>query len=444
MKKVVDLKAEREKLVAELHELDAQMGDNATDEQKGKFDAQLAAIDAKDAEINRAAKMEAFAPTNTPKPAVDPANAILNPLLGMSGQELANYSILNAVRRFTDGSWHRENSLEREASEAMAKVLGKSARGFFIPSDVLAAPMRAAQRKSSDGAGGYLIAEELRTQSFIDMLSNRLALYNGGAGCTVLTGLVGDIAIPRQSGGTTVYWVAEGTGTNGTVTASDLAFEQVAMTPKCVGAATEIGRKMMLQTSMDVEGLVRSDLARSLSLGIDAAAINGNAAGTSNQPTGVMNTASINTRDTSGAPTVPDWADIVALETLVSAANADVGRLAYLTTPGMRGYLKSTQKFATTNGATLWDDGPNPLNGYAAMVSNQVPANITQNGTAGGHALLFGNWEDLIIGFWSGLDLLVNPYAHDLAGAVRVVVFQDVDIAVRHPQSFALKVCAAS
>jgi HK97 family phage major capsid protein len=434
-----DYKAKREGLVADLRTLQASITDTNAADMNPKIDAKLAEISACDADITRAVQVEAF--TASPvAPKADTAKAEQGAAaLGMDSKELKNYSILRAIKSVTDGTWFRENSLEREASEATAKALGKSPKGFYIPQDVLTAPMKAALRDGTTTAGGYTVATDLLSGSFIDMLRNRMVVYRGGAGARILNGLVGDVAIPTQTGGATLYWVAEGTGTNGTVTASDQTFGQVAMTPKTAGAATEISRKLMLQSSLDVESFVREDLAMCVATGIDLAALAGT--GQSNQPTGVISTSSINTIDTSGDGSVPTWADLVSMETALADDNADTGALAYACTPGLRGYFKSTPKVASTDSVMLWQEGATPLNGYGAFVSKQLPQNLAQNSGTNLHALLFGNWNDLIIGFWSGLDVLVNPYAHDLAGAVRIVMFQDVDIAVRHAESFCLRKC---
>ncbi len=67
------------------------------------------------------------------------------------------------------------------------------------------------------------------------------------------------------------------------------------------------------------------------------------------------------------------------------------------------------------------------MNGYLAYGTNNLAAN----------EIIFGNWEEVIIGEWGVLDVLVNPYAKDVSGGVRVTVMQDVDAGIRHPESFA-------
>jgi HK97 family phage major capsid protein len=244
------------------------------------------------------------------------------------------------------------------------------------------------------------------------------------------------VAIPKQTGGATAYWIAE----DGDPTESQQAVGQLALTPKTVGAFTDIRRRLLLQSSLDAEALVRRDLANVIALAIDLAGINGS--GASNQPTGILNTNGIGAvvcGDPDGA--APTWADIVALETEVAVDNADIGSLAYLTNAKMRGKLKATD-MGTDTGKMVWPaDVPverQIVNGYRAAVSNQVPSNI-EKGASGTtlSAMIFGNWADLVIAMWGTLELTVDPYTHSTSGAVRVVALQDIDIGVRHAESFA-------
>jgi hypothetical protein len=133
----------------------------------------------------------------------------------------------------------------------------------------------------------------------------------------------------------------------------------------------------------------------------------------------------------------PTWAHMVALETEVAVDNADVGALSYITNPKVRGKLKVTEK-ASNTAQFVWGDGAFPVNGYPVSVSSQVSSALDK-GTSTGvcSAIVFGNWNDLLMGMWGTLDLLVDPYSLGTTGARRVIALQDVDIAVRHPQSFA-------
>jgi len=347
--------------------------------------------------------------------------------IGMSEKEAKNYSFLRAINALANPGDRKAQELaafEREASDAFAGKHGRAASGFFVPSEVQRRDLNVA----TTTAGGHSVATNLLAASFIDLLRNKMALT--GLGAQFLTGLVGNIAIPRATGGATAYWVAE----SGAPTESQQAFDQVAMTPRTVGAFTDISRKLLLQSSIDVEGFVRNDLATVLALAIDLAGVNGS--GASNQPTGILNTSGIGSVAGGTNGLAPTYQNMIDLETLVAVANADVCAMGYLTNAKVRGKLKSTQKVATYGDDFVWEDCI--VNGYNATVSNQVPSNLTK-GTSSGvcSAILFGNFADLIIGQWGALDLTVDPYTGSTSGTVRVVALQDVDIAVRHAESFA-------
>jgi HK97 family phage major capsid protein len=345
---------------------------------------------------------------------------------------------MNALANPQDRRAQESAAFEIECSNAAQQQRSDGEmRGYTVPVDVLRPSREGSQRDLVVGtstAGGHTVATDLLAESFIDLLRNNMALQ--GLGARMLTDLNGNIAIPRQTGGATAYWVAE----SGAPTESQQAFDQVAMTPKTVGAYTDISRKLLLQSSIDVEAFVRQDLAVTLALAIDLAGINGS--GSSNQPRGVLNTSGIGSvvGGTDGA--APDYADIVGLETAVAVDNAAIGSLGYLTNAAVRGKLKLTEKFSGTNGNPVWEDGNN-LNGYSAAVSNQVPSNLTK-GSASGicSAIMFGNWADLLIGMWGGLDLMVDPFTSSTSGTVRIVALQDVDVAVRHAESFSAMVDA--
>ncbi len=349
--------------------------------------------------------------------------------IGMDKKELKQYSLmraLNALANPTDVNAQKAAAFERECSDAAGQKLGKQARGFLVPFDVQQRDLVA----GTPTAGGNVVATDLLAGSFIDLLRNAMVI--NGLGTRMMTGLVGNIAIPKLTGAATAYWVAE----NAAPTESQQTIGQVTMSPKTVGAFTDISRRLLLQSSISVEQMVQQDLATVLGLAIQQAAINGT--GASNQPTGILTTAGIG--DVAGGTNglAPTWAHVVALETAIASANADVGTMAYLTNAKVRGKLKGTEKFSAGTGAPVWADGNTPLNGYRAAVTNAVPSNLTK-GTSSGvcSAILFGNFADLMIGMWGGLDLTVDPYSGSTAGTVRVVALQDVDVAVRNVESFA-------
>ena len=335
--------------------------------------------------------------------------------IGLSEAETRSFSFLRALNYLAnpgDRAAREAAAFEIEASNAAAKKAGRVSRGITVPYDVMTRDLKT----SPATQGGNLVQTDLDAANFIDLLRNNSVLDQAGA--TILTGLQGNIAIPRQSGAATAYWVAEG----GAPTESQQAIQQVSMIPRTCGAFTDISRKLLIQSSIDVEQMVRNDISKVIALEIDRAALYGT--GSSNEPLGLHNTSGIGTESiTANNPT---FAQVVNMESDVAAANALMGNLSYVTGATIRGAMKVKAK-DSGSGLFLWD-GNNTVNGYNAYMSNQVEAGD----------IWFGNWSDCIIGYWSSLDLLVDPYTHSTSGTIRITALQDVDVAFRHAASFSL------
>lgn len=366
-----------------------------------------------EAESRKETKMENSATVATESRAYD---APIQAEVGLTKTEVRQFSFVKAINALANPQDKRawaDAAFEREVSEAAQKTYGRSAQGIFVPNEIVKA--KRDLTVGTNSAGGFTVATDLMAASFIEMLRNRSVVQRAGA--TVMNGLVGNVAIPKQSGAATAYWVAE----SGAPTESQQTLAQVTMSPKTVGAYTDFSRKLMLQSSLDIENMVRRDLATVIALAIDSAALYGS--GSSNQPTGIKLQSGVNTKDF--AATNPTFAELVAMESELATDNADVGTMTYLFNPAQRGALKTTEKSSTSAGQFVWEAG-NTVNGYRTEVSNQV--------TAGD--VFFGNFADLLIGFWSGLDLTVDPYSNSTSGTMRVIALQDVDIAVRNAVSF--------
>lgn len=339
--------------------------------------------------------------------------------IGMSNSEVRNFSFLKAVRAMAPNATKADRdaaSFEFECSEAAQRAYGKSAQGILIPSEVLSRAFNAggaANTPTGATSGANTVATNLLAGSFIEMLRNRTTAMRLA---TTLGGLVGNIDIPKQTGGATGYWVGEGAdATEGTP-----VIGQIELSPKSVAAYTDITRRLIKQSTPDAEGIVRRDLANALAQTIDNAFWYGS--GSSNQPRGVKNYAGINA--VSFAAVNPTFAELVGMETEVAADNADINQMAYVGNARFRGHAKTTPKFGTGTESTIWEQG-GTVNGYRAEITNQVA-----NGD-----VFFGNFADMLIGMWGGLDLTVDPYSLSKSGGLRLVVFQDVDFALRRVES---------
>ncbi len=331
--------------------------------------------------------------------------------VGLEPKEVKRFSFLralNALANPTDRQAQEAAAFEREVSEEASKRYDKPANGILVPNEVLKRDLNV----GTATAGGNLVPTELLAGSFIDILRKRMAVM--ATNPTMLTGLSGNVAIPRMTSTSTAYFVGE----SGAPTESQQAFDQVNMTPKTVGAFVDYSRRLLLQSSIDVESMIRDDIAKVIATKLDNAAIYGS--GSSNEPLGIKDTTGVGTQTIT---TFGTFAEYIGMETDVAAANADVANMFYLINASARGALKSTEK-ASNTAQFVFEN--NEINGYPAIVSNQLANND----------VLFGDFSQFVIGMWSGLDLTVDPYANATAGSVRIIALQDVDFGVKQPGAF--------
>ena len=287
----------------------------------------------------------------------------------------------------------------------------QESRSFYVPAEVLKRDLTV----GTAGAGGYLV--ETANQGFIDLLRNRSVAMALGA--TRLTGLQGNITVPKQTAAATAYWLAN---ESTSITESQQTVGQMALTPKNVGAYTEISRQLLLQSSPSAEGIVMSDLARVIALAIDAAALEGS--GVSGQPTGIANTASIG----SVTGTSLAAAGVLEFQADVAAGNVVPASGGYATTPAVAALLMVRPELPTTGTERLWKG--NLWNGelfaMPAMSSNQLTA----------ATMIFGDWSQLVVAEWGVLEIEVNPFANFQAGIRGVRAMYTVDVGVRYAAAF--------
>jgi len=354
--------------------------------------------------------------------------------IGMSDKEVRNFSFVRAIRALSNPQDRRaqeEAAFEFEASQAAQKKEGRDSRGIMVPADVVYRDLTTSTASGTAKAGN-LVPTDLLAASFIDVLRNKMVLNQLGA--QFLTGLSGNVAIPRKTAASSAYWVGENAAPTESTNAP--AFDQVTMSPKTLAAYVDYSRRLMLQSSLDIETLVRNDLATSIAVAMDGAAVAGSG---TNKPTGVLNTSGIGsvTLGTNGG--APTWAMVVGLVKEVEIDNALTGAAAFLTNGQVKAKLASTSKQSSgVEGNFILGPDMNNLYGFPIMVSQQVPSNLSKGSASGTlSAMIFGVWSDLLIGQWSGIDLMADPYTGSKEGTVRIVAFHDCDFAVRHPESFA-------
>ncbi len=342
-----------------------------------------------------------------------------------------NYSVGRGIQSCLLRRTNIPDGLEGEVHSEMEKRgLPKESGGFAVPFDALISK-RMSRRQQRDlnvttfGQGGATVATSILTP-IIELLRNRMVCDR--LGVQGMAGLEGNVAIPRQTGAATAYSLPEQTS----LTKSTQALDQILLTPHRVGAYNDYSRQLLLQSSIDVENFLREDLMKVIAIRWDYLILQGQGGGS--EPTGVLNTTGVGSLLFGGTAT---WAQAVAFETALSLANADLGNMAFVTDPAVRGRWKVIAKtgvgvtsvvpiFLWEKGA--WGDGSNDgeVSGYRAAATNQVL----------NHLVFFGNWEDVIHALWGGYDVIVDPYTRAIDGTNRITVNTFGDVAVRHAASF--------
>jgi HK97 family phage major capsid protein len=277
----------------------------------------------------------------------------------------------------------------------------------------------------------------------------------------VLTGLKGNIAIPRQISATNTYWVSE----NDPITQHEGTFDQVTLTPKILGTRSTYTRLMMQQSTPDIEAVVRADMAMGLALELDRVALAGT--GTNAQPLGVLNQVGIpiysmgnngNPFTNSSASNGSGIDPLIELEGLVAGSNAPVNSTwGYVTNQKVAASLrklKSSNNFTYLTHqypqrdifgdpiimSTGLPQAPMLINGYGLYATSHIPGNLTKGNGTNLSAMVFGVWSELIFGMWGALEITVNPYSHEdyIRGNISIRAMLTCDIAIKHVNSFAV------
>lgn len=262
---------------------------------------------------------------------------------------------------------------------------------------------------------------------FIDALEDRLVLRP--LGTDFATGLIGDLKFPRESNTLTATWEGE-TDAN---TEQTPTYDNVSLSPKRLSFFVDISKQALLQTSPVIQARVENAMVSAVQRGLESAAINGSGSGA--VPEGILNTTGIGDAPVGTNGGAQTWGHWVDNETNVSVANADIGNLNYLTNAPVRGQAKKTI-VDSGSGQFLWPVNATEVNGYNVGVSNLVPSDLTKGTGTGLSALIFGNFNDLVIGQWGGLDVLVDPYTQAGSGLIRIHINMYADVAVLHAESF--------
>lgn len=333
------------------------------------------------------------------------------PLNGNSTPEFRGYSLARRIAHQLDPSIDAGKEIEIE--QELARRSDKAAKGIRVPLEYF--ETRATQTTTGSAA---IVPESFRPDLFTSALTASTALQALGA--TVLTGLTGNVVIPRETGSPAVGWVSE----DQALPTGNASFDNVTLSPHHVGAITELSRQLIMQASPAADAILRQMLSRNIALEIDRAAINGS--GTGAEPRGLLNDPDVDS--------VPFTTDLF-ITTADMIAAADLANVA-----SNRGFLATNGVKATAMKLRTVDGLPIPYSATfhdePVQFSNQAPSDLGVEEDE--HALVYGDWRDFLVGIWSQLDILVNPFAETAysKGNILIRAMATVDFGVRRPASF--------
>lgn len=303
-----------------------------------------------------------------------------------------------------------EGEVHQEAIKE-SRMNGRAIMGYGLP-----AMMMRAQDAATAATAGNLIATELDA-TIIPALRPRTVM--AGLGATQLT-LSSNLDLPAGDGISTATWEGE-TDANAN---TDPTTRIVELRANRLAAKTTLSKQLLIQSSFDAEAWVRSELENAVARAVDSAAIQGN----SGNINGILGTSGVSDITFGGAVS---RAKLINLITKIAVENADVATLNFLMNPIIKGELMSLE---TDSGSGLFVmDNANQLLGYNVAVSTLVPTTIDTNKTA----VIFGNFADLVIANFGGVDLLVDPYSLADNAQVKVVINSFWDVKLKQPKSFA-------
>lgn len=354
--------------------------------------------------------------------------------IGMTQEEVSGFSVTRAIQSCMNSKTGKieKDCPEFDYNQECEKRYGKRSASFWIPSDVSVGNKGSDPEKgrrdmtvNSFGNGGAFVPTLLEATP-IELLRNKMVLAT--LGIRVMGGLTGNVAIPRQTGAATAYSLSE----IAQAAVSNQVIDQISLTPKRVSAVGIYSKQLLIQSAVAIENFMREDLMTVNAIRLDYLGFNG--AGANSEPTGIINTHGVGSIAFGAAAT---YAKLVAFETGINAANSQGGSRAYVTTPTAKGTLKSAAKSLVGGGTNvtniaLWQD--NEINGYPAFDTNQILNN----------AMIFGNFNSLIMAMFGGLDIVVDPYTLADKAEVKITINNYIDIALRHPQEFVVSSDAAN
>ena len=352
-------------------------------------------------------------------------------------KEQRKYSLLRALNAASRGDWSGAG-FEAEMSQEVGHRQNKTPQGFFVPDfawtgnrNETELEKRAVMTVGTNSSGGFFAPQEQLGSEFVGALRAKMVMP--ALGMRIMSGLTTKITIPKVSAGVSAAFVAE----ESAVSAVNQTTAQITMQGRTLGCYEDVSRLLLLESDPSIEQIVRDDILAAMADKIESVAIHG---GSGAEPSGIVATSGIGSVAGGTNGLAPAWATHIPTlvkEVEIDNAALNASTLGWLTNPKVKSKLASTAKVSSTDSVMILNDPWSSLYGYPLAITTNVSSTLTKGSSSVASALIFGDFSQIILGLWNTPDVLVDPYTNGSKGTIRLVVLQEVDLAVRHAQSFA-------
>ena len=284
----------------------------------------------------------------------------------------------------------------------------------------------------TNASGGFFAPSAQLGSEWIGALRGKMVLAE--LGMRTMSGLTTKVQIPKVSAGAAAAFVAE----SGAVADQTATTAQITLSAKTLGARSSVSRLLLLESDPSIEQIVRDDLVNAIAAKIQDVALEGDSGAEPTGDTKVSGIGSIAIGTNGGAPT---WASVTGLvkEVEIDNANLNDATCGFVTNPKVKSKMANTARVSSTDSVMILNAPWDNLYGYPIRFTTDVPSDLTKGSTSGScSAMVYGDWSQLILASWNASpDILVDPYSSSTDGTVQIIVFSEIDLAVRHAQSFA-------
>ena len=369
--------------------------------------------------------------------------------LGLTQKQKDNYSftrVMSAIAHPQSPSARKEAGFELDLSHEVCKRDNRETPGVIIPQEIMDNPYRSERpiggsimtdqvlfgtRKGkpgrrystrtmiagTDASGGYLVDDQIRSLITV-LVENTLALQNVPA----YTVQGDSVDFPGQDAKVTPAWATE----TGAATESNPTFTQVSFSAKRLTSRTEVSRTVLIQSSTDLEAMVRNDIAIGLAKALDTAMFYGLGTTSSADPTGVNETTGIETVTWTAANV---YQKVLQLWSDIGVNNVPTRNLKWFGSWRFAHDCKRAQKLND------YSEKPVLMDGMIDSVPVEVSSQIVGT-TAVSQEAFLADWNEAALTLWQDLEIEVDPYTKLHQNTVRLVGCMLLDFNVLRPAAF--------